>query len=385
MDRRSFLLSTSTLALSQLLFSCSGNNQAQLKVRLLKGSIPGQVVNQFQKGLQQQVQLKFAPVEQIQDLFQQLQNWQQKSKATDQEIWSRFIPFRQSQKVDEADLVTLGDYWLKAAIEQKLIQPLDEVQKNQLKQWSVFDEKWKKLVTRNDQGNLDAQGKVWAAPYRWGSTVIVYNRDRFRDLGWTPKDWGDLWRDGLRDRISLLNQPREVIGLVLKKLGKSYNTENLDQVPDLEKELQTLNQQVKFYSSNNYLEPLIIGDTWLAVGWSSDVLPILGRYPQFAAVIPQSGTAIWADLWVRPTGVAQDALSSQWIDFCWQSDIARQISLLTKSNSPISTNIVPSDIQKPLRSLLQSEREVFDKSEFLLPLSPAAAKQYESLFVKIKA
>ncbi|MBW4686115.1 MAG: extracellular solute-binding protein [Komarekiella atlantica HA4396-MV6] len=392
MDRRSFLLSTSTLALSQLLFSCSGSNQAKLKVQLLKGSIPGQVVNQFQKGLQQQVQLKFAPVEQIQDLFQQLQNRQQKSKATDQEIWNRFIPFRQSQKVDEADLVTLGDYWLKAAIEQKLIQPLDEVQKNQLKQWSVLDERWKKLVTRNDQGNLDAQGKVWAAPYRWGSTVIVYNRDRFRDLGWTPKDWSDLWRDGLRDRISLLNQPREVIGLVLKKLGKSYNTENLDQVPDLEKELQTLNQQVKFYSSNNYLEPLIIGDTWLAVGWSSDVLPILGRYPQFTAVIPQSGTAIWADLWVRPTGVVQDGLSSQWIDFCWQSDIARQISLLTKSNSPISTNIVASDIQKPLRSLLESDvydglrlREVFDKSEFLLPLSPAAAKQYESLFTKIKA
>jgi putative spermidine/putrescine transport system substrate-binding protein len=385
MDRRSFLLSTSTLALSQLLLGCSGNNQAKLKVRLLKGSIPGQVVNQFQKGLQQQVQLKFVPVEQIQDLFKQLQNWQHKSKATDEEVWSRFIPFRQGQKVDEADLVTLGDYWLKAAIEQKLIQPLNEVQANQLKQWSGLDEKWKKLVLRNDQGNLDAQGKVWAAPYRWGSTVIIYNRDKFRDLGWTPKDWGDLWRDRLRSRISLLNQPREVIGLVLKKLGKSYNTENLDQVQDLEKELQTLNQQVKFYSSNNYLEPLIIGDTWLAVGWSSDVLPILGRYPQFAAVIPQSGTAIWADLWVRPTGVTQSALSSQWIDFCWQSGIAKQITLLTKSNSPISTNIVASDIQQSLRSLLQSHREVFDKSEFLLPLSPLAVKQYESLFTKIKA
>jgi len=386
MDRRSFLLSTSTLALSQLLFGCGGNNQAKLKVQLLKGSIPGQVVNQFHKDLQQQVQLKFAPVEQIQDLFKQLQNWQQKSKASGQEIWSRFIPFRQGQKVAEADLVTLGDYWLKAAIEQKLIQPLPEVQENQLKQWSVLDEKWKKLVTRNDQGNLDAQGKVWAAPYRWGSTVIVYNREKFRELGLKPpEDWSDLWQDGLRDRISLLNQPREVIGLVLKKLGKSYNTENLDQVPDLEKELQTLNQQVKFYSSNNYLEPLIIGDTWLAVGWSSDVLSVLGRYPQLATVTPQSGTAIWADLWVRPTGVAKADFSSQWIDFCLQPNIAKQISLLTKSNSPISTNIVASDIQKPLRNLLLSNREVFDKSEFLLPLSPSTVKQYESLFAKMKA
>ncbi|WP_392478970.1 extracellular solute-binding protein [Nostoc sp. C110] len=391
MDRRSFLLGTSTLALSQLLFGCGGNRQTQLKVQLLKGSIPGQVVNQFHKGLQQQVQLKFAPVEQIEDLFQQLQNWQKKPKATDEQGWSRFIPFRQGQKTADADLVTLGDYWLKAAIEQKLIQPLQELQGNQLKQWSALDEKWKKLVTRDDQGNLDTQGKVWGAPYRWGTTVIVYNRDKLRELGWTPKDWSDLWRDGMQQRISLLNQPREVIGLVLKKLGKSYNTENLDQVPNLEKELQTLNQQVKFYSSNNYLEPLIVGDTWLAVGWSSDVLQVLGRYPQLGAVIPQSGTAMWADLWVRPAGIDKGTLSDQWIDFCWQPSTAKQISVLTKSNSPISTNIAASDIQEPLRSLLQSDvydglrlREVLDKSEFLLPLPPSAIKQYESLFAKMK-
>ncbi|AVH63076.1 extracellular solute-binding protein [Nostoc sp. 'Peltigera membranacea cyanobiont' N6] len=384
MDRRSFLLGTSTLALSQLLFGCGGNNQTQLKVQLLKGSIPGQVVNQFHNGLQQQVQLKFALVEQVEDLFQQLQNWQQKPKATDEQGWSRFIPFRQGQKTADADLVTLGDYWLKAAIEQKLIQPLQELQGNELKQWPTLDENWKKLVTRNDQGNLDTQGKVWGAPYRWGSTVIVYNRDKLRELGWTPKDWSDLWRDGMQQRISLLNQPREVIGLVLKKLGKSYNTENLDQVLDLEKELKTLNQQVKFYSSNNYLEPLIMEDTWLAVGWSSDVLQVLGRYPQLGAVIPKSGTAIWADLWVRPAGITKSSFSDRWIDFCWQPNTAKQISVLTKTHSPIATNIDASDIQEPFWSLLKSDRNVFDKSEFLLPLSPSAIKQYESLFAKIK-
>lgn len=381
MDRRSFLLSTSGLALSQLLIGCGGNQHTQIKVQLLKGSIPSQVVNQFDKSLGKKVQLKFAPVEQIQDLFKQLQNWQQKPKANDEEGWSRFIPFKPDPKTPVADLVTLGDYWLKAAIEQKLIQPLEQTQ---VKQWSVLGEKWKKLVTRNDQGNLDAQGKVWAAPYRWGSTVIVYNRDKFRELGWTPKDWDDLWRTELRSHISLLNQPREVIGLVLKKLGKSYNTEHLDQVPNLEKELRTLNQQVKFYSSNTYLQPLILGDTWLAVGWSNDVVSVLGRYPQLAAVIPQSGTALWTDLWVRPAGVAKDPISYQWIDYCWQPNIAKQISLLTKSTSPISTNIVPSEIQEPLQNLLLNNREILDKSEFLLPLSPAIAQQYESLFMKIK-
>jgi putative spermidine/putrescine transport system substrate-binding protein len=382
MDRRYFLLGTGTLALSQLLMGCGGNGQTQLNVKLLKGSIPGQVVSQFQKSLQQQAQLRFAPVEQIQELFQQLQKWHQSKPSDEQQGWTRFIPFTQSPVSPPANLVTLGDYWLKAAIEQKLIQPLAATQ---VKQWSALDPRWQKLVTRNDQGNLDDQGKVWAAPYRWGNTVIIYHREKFDKLGWTPKDWSDLWRSEMRSQISLLDQPREVIGLALKKLGKSYNTENLDQVPELAQELKTLNQQVKLYSSHNYLEPLIIGDTWLAVGWSSDVISVLGRYPQLAAIIPQSGTAMWADLWVRPANPGNDTLSYPWIDFCWQPGIAKQISLLTKSNSPITTNIVAAEIPPQFRNILQYNPEVFQKSEFLLPLPPASMQQYEAFFAKMKA
>jgi putative spermidine/putrescine transport system substrate-binding protein len=384
MDRRSFLLGASGLALSQFLFGCGDSNQTKLNIQLLKGSIPSQTVRQFCQSLQQQVQLNFSPVEQIQDLFKQLQGWQDKSKTTDKPFWTRFIPFRKSPPAVASDLVTLGDYWLKAAIEQKLIQPLEEAEIKQLKHWSALDKTWQQLVTRDNQGNLDTQGNVWAAPYRWGSTVIVYNRQKLQSLGWTPQDWSDLWRDGLQERISIVDQSREVIGLVLKKLGESYNTENLDTIPNLENELRALNQQVKFYSSNNYLEPLIIGDTWLAVGWSSDIIPVLARYPQLAAVIPKSGTAIWADLWVRPTGVKKDTFSSQWIDFCWQPNIAKQISLLTRSNSPTFPNITSSERQEAFRSLLQSNREVFDQSEFLHSLPLLAIEQYESLFAKIK-
>ncbi|GAX42670.1 extracellular solute-binding protein [Tolypothrix sp. NIES-4075] len=379
MDRRSFILGTGALA-SQLLVGCADNNQPKLNVQLLKGSIPGQVVNQFSKSLQQKAQLKFVPVGQLQDLFDQLQTWQGKTKNTNGKGWLPSLHLPQFQKTAVADLVTLADYTLKEAIEQKLIQPLEE---SQLKQWSNLPKRWQELVRRNDQGNLDAQGKIWAAPYRWGSSVIVYRRDKFKELGWTPRDWADLFRSECKGRISVLDQPREVIGIVLKKLGKSYNTENLDKVPSLEKELRTLNQQVKFYASNKYLEPLIIGDTWLAVAWSSDVVRMLTRYPELAAIIPQSGTAMWSDLWVRPVK-AKSALSSEFIDFCWTPNIAKQISLLTKTNSPIYTDIATSDIQEPLRNLLVSNSQLFDKNEYLLPLSESTQKQYQDLFARIK-
>lgn len=380
MHRRSFLQGSITLALAQVLLGCAGDKQQTLNVQVLKGSIPGRVVDTFGQSLQRKAQLNFAPVEQLRDLYQELQTWHNQSTPNPKQRWNLPLPLS-SQKASIADLVTLGDYWLKSAIEQKLIQPLEV---EQLQQWSTLPQRWQELVRRNEQGNPDPQGKIWAAPYRWGSTVIVYRRDKFQNLGWTPSDWGDLWRTELRDRISVLDQPREIIGLVLKKLGKSYNTENLDSIPNLEKQLHALNQQVKFYDSQRYLEPLIMGDTWLAVGWSNDVLPVIGRYPQLATVIPQSGTAIWADMWVRPVNVKEDDLAYKWINFCWQPNIAEQILLLTKTNSPISTKIASANIQQALRNLLINNNEIFAKSEFLLPLPPDAAKKYEVLFSKIK-
>lgn len=211
MDRRSFLLGSGTLALSQLLAGCNSQDAAQLRVQLLKGSIPAQVVNKFRSTLNQRANLQFAPVAQLNDLFRQLQSG---SKLPEEGAKRTLIPlpFIQSRHT-QPDLITLGDYWLEQAIKEKLIQPLNLAK---LQQWSTLPERWQELVKRNDQGQLDAGGEVWAAPYRWGNTVIAYNKDKFKDLGWTPTDWSDLWREELRNRISLLNQPREVIGLTLK-------------------------------------------------------------------------------------------------------------------------------------------------------------------------
>lgn len=378
MDRRSFLISTGTLALSQILAGCGGPHQAKLSVKLLKGSVPNSVVKAFNVAIKKSAKLEFASVTQLRTLFENLQSWQQKDEKIEKKRSPFPIPF-QSGSTQPPDLLTIGDYWLAAAIEQKLIQPLDIAK---LQQWSNLPSRWQELVRRSDRGFPDAQGQVWAAPYRWGYTVIAYNQDKFKSLNWTPKDWGDLWREELRDRISLPNHPREVIGLTLKTLGKSYNTKDLSQ-PDLEDKLRRLHQQVKLYSSDTYIEPLILGDTWLAVGWSNELLPVMQRYRHINVVIPSSGTALWADLWVRPIGkIANQTLDQQWINFCWQSKVAEQISLLSKANSPIPVPLNPTSIQEGLRSLLIPKEEIVKSSEFLLPLTPEVQQQYQSLWEK---
>lgn len=387
MKRRSFLIGAGTLTLSGLVSGCAGKAETALKVRLLKDSIPAQILDEFRQSLDRSTRLDFVAEAQLLDLFTRLQSWQQKSTDNDwRSQLSRIWPFGGQQATAAADLVTLGDYWLTSAIQQQLIQPLDPTQ---LKAWQQLPPQWQQLVRRNKQGQPDPKGQIWGAPYRWGSTAIAYDRDRFKSAGLKPPtDWSDLWREDLKGRISLLNQPREVIGLTLKKLGLSYNTPNLDKVPELKAALRSLDQQVKFYSSNTYQQPLILGDTWLAVGWSTELLPLKQRYRQIEVIVPKSGTALWADLWVRPKNDSnQDnlALVQQWIDFCWQPSIAYQLSRFTKGVSPILVSMKPDEIPNSLKNnaALLPPSEIIKRSEFLLPLTPASVKQYQSVWEAI--
>jgi len=378
--RRSFLLGASALTLAQLASGCSLGSQASLKVLLLQDSLPVQVLSEFRKQLKQKISLDFAPETQLQDLFSRLEIW--KDQAKNQDAKQQFsLPLVGSKTLAIADLVTLGDYWLAKAIKDQLIQPLDS---NKLTEWQNLPPRWQNLVRRNQEGELDKDGVPWGAPYRWGSTVIAYRRDKFEAEGWEPpSDWSDLWNPQLRRLISLLDQPREVIGLTLKKLGASYNTEDLSQVVSLEKELLALHQQVKFYSSDNYLQPLLLGDTWVAVGWSTDIASLLQRDRRISAVVPRSGTALWADLWVKPAAAANPSAvetEQRWIDFCWKPEQAREISLLSTAASPILTALKPREIER----LLLPVGDVFDKSEFLKPLPLSAVQQYQELWRTIR-
>jgi putative spermidine/putrescine transport system substrate-binding protein len=384
MDRRSLLKGLGAFAVAQGAWGCSSAQQAQLSVHLLRGAIPGQLLNQFKSKLKEQAQLNLVAESEIATLFQQLQTWQQEVKK--QPADSKKLTPR------PATLVSLGDYWLAEAIRQELIQPLPE-----LSQSGQLPARWQALAKRDRQGNFSPTGQVWGAPYRWGMTVIAYRKDKFRNLGWQPTDWTDLWRPELRQRFSLLDHPREVIGLTLKTLNQSYNTENLDAVTELKKQLVALNQQAKFYSSNAYLQPLMLGDTWAAVGWSNEVLSLMRRNQEISAIAPLSGTALWADLWVQekrnrkteakstqttqPIEPMLSQLTRQWIDFWWQPEIANQLSQFSSGVSPIVTPAQPSS---PAKRLLLADASVFDRSEFLQPLSQQAIADFRSLWIEMR-
>ncbi|KAM7493652.1 hypothetical protein LguiB_028261 [Lonicera macranthoides] len=305
-----------------------------------------------------------------------------------------------------ADIVTLGDTWLSFAISKALIEPIQGLEDQDW--FDGLSNKWKVYLRRNSEGKLDSEGRIWAAPYRWGSIVIAYKKSKFEKHNLAPiEDWADLWRPELGGRISMVDSPREVVGAVLKHMGASYNTNDIEsQVAGgrnaVQQNLALLQKQVKVFDSVHYLKAFGVGDAWVAVGWSSDIIPAAKRMNGVAVIVPRSGASLWADLWAIPAASKLETdriggrvrgpspLVHQWIDFCLQPHRALPFKQevvpgaspsalesapinrsqgLDKNKPKLDTNLV-AGVPPP---------EILGKCEFLEPLSDATLSDYRWL------
>jgi putative spermidine/putrescine transport system substrate-binding protein len=398
MQRRSFLITLGSLALGSGLTSCQGQDRSVFRLLALKNSLPPQLLGEFSKSIEPNyANVELASESQYKEILTQLQDWYKTGTAESKGLKIPFIPPARAAEYIP-NLVSIGDAWLPTAISGKSIQPIEVTD---LTYWGKLDARWRELAQRDDLGNSSATGKIWGVPYRWGTTVIIYRRDRLADANIPlPRDWQDLWNPRLKQRISVLNRSREVIGLTMKKLGYSYNAPDLTRASDLKSELAKLHQQVKFYSAEDYLQPLLMGDTWVAVGWSSDAIDLIQHNPNIGAIVPSSGTAIFADLWVKPalspklSSTARIAANSndlakltrQWIDCCLQPKVSDQISLFTTAAAPLLTSLKPTELHPDIQKnpLILPPKNILDKSEFIYPLSTTIQAQYDRLWQEIR-
>ncbi|CAO2043595.1 unnamed protein product [Urochloa humidicola] len=369
-----------------------------LRVVALRGSFPPSWIKDFVAA--QGKRIKFSPElrANLEVIFSEM------SKCVDKKQV-------EPKSVMAADIVSIGDSWLGYAIRKGLLEPVKNAEEQDW--FHSLSDRWKVHLRRNQDGEADPNGSVWGVPYRWGTMVIAYKKNKFKRNNVKPiQDWEDLWRPELAGKISMVDSPREVIGAVLKHLGSSYNT--VDMETDVSggreavlKSFTQLQKQVQLFDSMNYLKSFSVGDVWVAVGWSSDVLPAAKRMSNVAVVVPKSGSSLWADLWVVPCASrfqtdriggrtrGPSPLIHQWFDFCLQS--ARSL--------PFRQDVIPGAsplyLENPVPEVPQDKNErkpkletnlvrgvpppeILEKCEFLEPLSGKALEDYQWLVSKMQ-
>ena len=379
MDRRSLLIGLMALAVPQV--ACQQSAANALQIAAIKDILPPQVLSDLKQTLAA-TPLRLRTQRTAADLFQQLQVWHGAIAPTESEAGAASA---------RADWVCLSDYWLWGAIQQQLISPLTGL--DALPGWAALPKRWGPPLRRDAQGFWAAEPTTWATPYRWGQLMMVYSQRQFDRLGWQPTTWQDLLRPELQGRIALPDHPRLVLGLLLKALGYSANDRTPAAHADLTEAIAALRPQVKLYASDNYLQPLIMEDIALAVGWSTEVRPVLSRYRQLQAVTPDPGTLLTADVWVKPNptrtappAVAVTPVDQQWLSYWWQPEVVAPLSLFSQGLSPALLS--PARLRQPLgfdsaTVYLPTAAQVAN-SEFIEPLPETAIAAYRDLWLTLR-
>ncbi|XP_043695509.1 uncharacterized protein LOC122646094 isoform X4 [Telopea speciosissima] len=185
-----------------------------LRVVALRGSVPPSWLKEFIRAQGTRLRLSLEFRGNLVDIFSDLSVASTKGNL-------------EPKSAMAADIITVGDSWLSLAIKKCLIEPIKNIEGQDC--FKCLSDKWKVYLRRNNNGELYSGGEIWAVPYRWGSMVIAYKKSKFQKHNLAPiEDWRDLWRPELAGKISMVDSPREVVGAVLKYMGASYNTKDIE-------------------------------------------------------------------------------------------------------------------------------------------------------------
>jgi spermidine/putrescine transport system substrate-binding protein len=228
-----------------------------------------------------------------------------------------------------------SDYMVRQMIELELLTKIDQ---SRLPGLTNLRDRW--------QDPLYDAKNTHSVPVSWGTTGFIYNSNV---LNPGPEDWDYLWenKDKLARKMTLLDDPRETIGAVLKSLGYSYNSTNPAELDEAYQKLRELKPAVRSFESFGWEDRLIAGDLVLCMTYSilGNALP--ADNPELKYVIPKSGTSVWTDTMVIPTTAPNVDAAYEWMNFMLDPETAAFASSELKFATPNQKafDLLPAELQ----------------------------------------
>jgi spermidine/putrescine-binding protein len=175
----------------------------------------------------------------------------------------------------------------------------------------------------------------FSVPYQWGTTGLGVNLDAIGDVEPT---W-DLVFDpevarGLGGRISLLDDPRETMGAALYWLGYDPNTTNEDEIQEAAEVIAQAREWTAAFSSDQYSDLLLGGETVVAHGYSGNFLDNFGDDESYAYLIPEEGATIWTDNLAILADTSVPCTAHTFINFILDAENGAQLTNWTYYASP---------------------------------------------------
>ena len=224
----------------------------------------------------------------------------------------------------------------------------------------------------------------YAVPYLWGTIGIAYRQDLVQETVTSLKQLFEP-DEALRGKIIMIKDAYDSIGMALKYLGHSLNSEEKAHYDEVERLLSAQKPYVKEYGYISATEEstLISGEAWMALVYNGDGLVLQEFHPDIAFAVPQEGTGLWVDYLVVMQASPHKELAMKFINFLHEPQNAAQLSLFTMFATPNTAAgqfLPPEHLQNPM---IYPSQDVLKQSEFPRILSLRTQKRRNAIFSKI--
>jgi spermidine/putrescine transport system substrate-binding protein len=238
-------------------------------------------------------------------------------------------------------------------------------------------------------GNLEMQfqspswdpGLRWSMPYMWFGTGIAFNRSLLP----APTAWADLWSPRLKGRLTMLDDPEDVIGAGLKKLGLPFESTDPNELHSAQRALVEQKPLVRAYLNAEVRDQLVSGDVLAAQLWSTTAAQALDAAPSLDFAFPAEGFPLYCDSAVILRESRRQELAHVFLDYLLRPPVSAGIaqSTLTATANAAGRALLPEALRT--KPALYPPPDVMRRGQWPGTLPPAAQRLRDRIWTEIKA
>ena len=223
------------------------------------------------------------------------------------------------------DIVTLTDWMAARIIRQGFTQELEHANIPNISN----------LLPNLQEVDFDP-GRHHSLTWQSGYAGIAWNKSRFpKGL----KSVSDLWQPELKGRITVLDEMRDTMGLLLLDAGVDisgqWGESEFGAGLDVLRE-NIASGQIRQVKGNSYKEDFISGDAIAGIVWSGDIVQMnFENDDQWEFVIPEGGGTLWSDNMLVPVASPHKANAERLMDFYYEPEVAAQVAAYVNFISPV--------------------------------------------------
>ena len=221
----------------------------------------------------------------------------------------------------------------------------------------------------------------WSVPYMVTAAGIAYNRK----LSPAPTAWADLWSERLRNRITMLDDPFDVMGACLKKLGDSVNTSDAAVLRAAQRQAIEQKPLLRAYLNAEVRDQLVSGDVLAAQMWNTTAQQAMDSAAGLAFVYPAEGYAVYPDTIVILRESKHQDLAHEFLNYMLRPEVAAANALAarTTTTNAAARALLPESFRS--NATLYPPSDIQAKGEWAQTVTPECQRLRDRLWTEIKS